>query len=260
MSTELRVILITGASSGIGYESALAFARLGYKVGATARHADRLEQLAVAAKDLPGEILTLTADVTDAVQMQQAVEATFARWGRLDILIANAGLAQRGAIVESAWADLDIVLRTNIDGVLHSIRAAVPAMRKSGSGHIILISSIVGVATTPYATIYAASKAALNAIARGLRVELAVDHIWVTNVLVGQTHTELAQVRRGQPGRVASKLPTMTAEYVAQRLVQTVNRQRRTLTLRWLDRLTCFIGAYFPGVMDRIMTRIYQSR
>src|SRR5262249_46835427 len=190
---------------------ALAIAQHGERVAATARRADRLEQLAAAAKSLPGEVRTYTADVTRAEDTQRVVDDLMGHWGRLDVFIANAGLGQRGGIVESAWEDLEIVLRTNIDGVLHSVRAAVPAIRKSGGGHIITISSVAGIAITPYATVYAASKAALNAIARGLRTELKSDGIWVTNVIVGQTHTEFAEKRRGIPGRVAQKLPTLDA-------------------------------------------------
>jgi short-subunit dehydrogenase len=253
-----RVILITGASSGIGYETALAFAQRGDKVTATARRADRLEQLAAAAKGLPGEVRTYNADVTRAADMQHVVDDLMAQWGRLDVLVANAGLGQRDGIVESAWEDLEAVLRTNIDGVLHSVRAAVPAMRQSGGGHIVTVSSVAGIAITPYATVYAASKAALNAIARGLRTELKNDHIRVTNIIVGQTHTEFAEKRRGMPGRVAQKLPTMDAATVASRIVYESSHNHRSVTLRPLDQLTVFAGTFLPQIMDRILERIYK--
>jgi short-subunit dehydrogenase len=257
--TNTRVVLVTGASAGIGYETALAFARHGDKVGATARRADRLKQLVSAATGLPGEIQPYMADVRSADDMQRVVADMVERWGRLDVLVANAGLGQRGSIVDSAWDDLEVVLRTNIDGVLHSVRAAVPAMRRSGGGHIVTISSVVSLAPGPYSAVYAASKAALNTLARTLRVELAPDHIWVTNILVGQTHSEFAQARRGRPGRVAGKLPTMSAEFVARRIVGESGRRHRTVTLRWLDRLINLSGLYLPWLMDRIMERVYRT-
>jgi len=262
MPANPRVILITGASAGVGYATALEYARRGDKVGATARRVERLEQLVAEAKakGYPGEIQPYAADVCNPADMQRVVDDMVARWGRLDVLIANAGLGQRGSIAESNWDDLDVVLRTNIDGVLHSVRAAVPAMRQSGGGHIITISSVVSLAPGPYTTIYSASKAALNTIARGLRVELAPDHIWVTNILLGQTHTEFAQVRRGKPGRVAGKLPTMTAEFVARRIVEESSRRHRTVTLRLIDRLIIFAGLYAPWIMDRVLGRVYHSR
>ncbi len=255
-----RVILITGASSGVGYETALAFARRGDRVAATARRADKLVQLVEQAKDLPGAIQPYTADVRSAEDMQRVVDDIMARWRRLDVLIANAGLGQRGSITDSAWDDLEVVLRTNVDGVLHSIRAAVPAMRKSGGGQIITISSVVSLAPGAYSAVYSASKAAVNVIARTLRVELTPDNIWVTNVLLGQTHTEFAQSRRGRPGRVGTRIPTMSAEFVAQRIVRETTRRRRTVVLRWFDRLINIAGMYFPWIMDRVVERFYRTR
>jgi short-subunit dehydrogenase len=260
MSIEPRVVLVTGASAGIGRETALAFARQGCHVGATARRQDRLEALVQQASTLPGAIVPYAVDVCDPAGMERAVEDMLFRWGRLDVLIANAGIGQRGAIADSNWADLEVVLRTNIDGVLHSVRAAVPAMRRTKSGHIVTVSSVVGVSITPYATVYAASKAALNAIARGLRVELAPDNIWVTNVLVGQTYSEFAAARRGVPGTLNARMPTMHTEYVARRITRAVTRRRRTLTLRWFDRALIAAGLYAPWLMDRLTARFYKVR
>ena len=260
MTGEPRVALVTGASAGIGRATALAFARRGDKVGAVARRADRLEALINEAKHLPGEIVPYAADVCDPLALNRVVEDMVGRWNRFDILIANAGIGQRGSIADSNWDDLDTVLRTNIDGVLHSIRAAVPALRGSGGGQIITISSIVGISITPNATVYAATKAALNAIARGLRVELAKDKIWVTNILVGQTKTEFAEARRGVPGKVFSRLPTMSADYVARCIIRETTRHRRTVTLRWLDRLALAGGMFVPWLVDRIAGRIYRTR
>lgn len=258
----MRVVLVTGASAGIGYATALEFARQGHKVGATARRLDRLEQLAAEAKahNLPGEIQPYQADVCSPADMQRVVEDMLARWGRLDVLIANAGLGQRGAIVDSDWADLEAVLRTNIDGVLHSIRAAVPAMRKSGGGNIVTISSVLSPAPGPYCGIYSASKGAVDIIARTLRAELRPDNIWVTNFILGQTHSDFAKSRRGKAGRVASKLPTMETDFVARRIAVESGRRRRTVTLRWIDRAIAFAGTFLPWIMDRVLARVYRTK
>ncbi len=189
--------------------------------------------------------------------MQRAVALTLAEFNRLDVLIANAGLGHRGALVESDWADIETVLRTNIDGVIHSIRAAVPALRASGGGHIIFISSILGPVPAPYASIYSASKAATDALARSLRGELKADHIYVSVLHVGQTHTEFSEKRRGQPGRVASKWPTMTPEKVAGGIARALERRPRTTALRPIDSLFIWAGKRFPALMDRLLSRIY---
>ncbi|MBX3063087.1 MAG: SDR family NAD(P)-dependent oxidoreductase [Anaerolineae bacterium] len=259
-SSQARVILITGASSGLGREMALQFARRGERVIAAARRMDRLEALVTEANGFSGEIVPVEVDVLDPASVASAVDLAMMRWGRIDVVIPNAGLGQRGSIADSAWEDLEIVLRTNIEGALHTIRAAVPAMRQSKGGHIVLISSVLSLATGPYCAIYSASKTAINAIARGLRAELRDDNIWVTNVILGQTHTEFAQSRRGQAGKVAGKLPTMTAEFAAARIVQATRQRRRSIVLRPVDHLIDWMGMFVPWFSDRLLARVYRPK
>jgi short-subunit dehydrogenase len=256
-----QVVLITGASSGIGYAAALAFARQGWHVIGTARRADRLSALQAAVDALPtphGDILTVTADVTDAAQMQETVRQGVERFGRLDALIANAGLGQRGALADATWDDIEIVLRTNIDGVLHSIRAAVPAMRQSGGGHIVIISSVAGEVAMPFAATYGASKAFVSSIARSLRLELEDDHIGVTDMLVGRTVTEFNEKRRGEGKRTGGRLPTMTADQVAEAIVRAVERKQKTVVLRPFDRLILLGNTLAPWLVGRLAKRQYK--
>jgi short-subunit dehydrogenase len=256
-----KVALITGASSGIGYATALAFAREGTHIAATARRADRLADLEKAIDVLPdghGEILAITADVTDAAAMQNAVQQTMERFGRLDILVANAGIGHRGAVVEAEWQDLETLLRTNIDGVLHSIRAAVPAMRQSGGGHIVTISSVVYNLVAPYAATYSASKAFVTSLAQSLRLELESDDIWVTDILVGRTHTEFNEKRLGAGKRTGENLPTMTADRVAAAIVKATKGRNKTVVLRFFDRLVIWGNILVPGLIGRIAKRQYR--
>lgn len=252
-----KVVLVTGATSGIGEATALLLLALGHRVAALGRREERLANLREAAKGLAGELLTLVADVNDAEGMQKAAVETLTHFGRLDVLVANAGLGQRGLLVEAAWEDLEAVLRTNIDGVLHSIRACVPPMRASGGGHIITISSVLGALPAPGSAIYSASKATVDSLAQSLRMELKADKIWVTNMLVGQTDTEFSKNRRGVAGKVASRFPTMTPEKVAAQIIWAMERQRRSVILRWIDRVMVVGGRFFPWVMDRILFKIY---
>jgi short-subunit dehydrogenase len=256
-----KVVLITGASSGIGYAAALAFAQGGWNVVATARRTNRLAELEQAVSDLPtphGSILTLAADVQSAMDMQQAVRQGMAYFGRLDALVANAGLGQRGALAEAAWNDLDIVLRTNIDGVLHSIRAAVPAIRQSNGGQIVLISSVAGQVAMPYAATYGATKAFVSSLARSLRLELENDHIGVTDMLVGRTATEFNEKRRGEGKRTGGGLPTMTAEQVGMAILRAVERRQKTVVLRPFDRLILWGNILVPGLIARLAKRQYK--
>lgn len=254
-----QTFLITGGSSGIGRAAALLFASLGHNVAVTARRIDRLHELQAEAEqaELPGPILPLEADVTDATAMQRAAALTLAEFNRLDVVIPNAGLGHRGAVVDSDWADVETLLRTNIDGVLHTVRAAVPGMRASGGGHIVLISSILGPVPAPYSGIYSLSKAAVDALGRSLRGELKADKIHVTVLWVGQTHTEFAEKRLGRPGMVATRWPTMTPEQVAGGIARALERRPRTMAIRPIDSAFVWVGRWFPPLMDRLLARIY---
>lgn len=254
-----RTILITGGSAGIGRAAALLFAALGDNVAVVARRGDRLEAVVAEAHEgeLPGRIMPIVADVTDPAALQRTVALALAEFNRLDVLVAGAGVGHRGPLVEAAWSDLEMVLHTNLDGVIHSVRAAVPALRASGGGQIVLLSSILGPVPAPYAAAYSASKAAVEALARSLRGELRADGIHVTVLRIGQTDTEFAARRLGRPGRVATRWPAMTPEQVAGGIARALERHPRTLTLRWIDSLFIWLGQRFPALMDRVLRRIY---
>lgn len=257
-----QVVLITGASSGIGYATALAFARGGAQVAVTARRADKLAQLVgeIAALPVPhGDCLPITADAADAVAMQSAVAQTVERFGRLDVLVANAGVGQRGALSDAAWDDLETVLRTNIDGVLHSVRAALPAL-KHARGHIVLVSSLAGITATPYASVYGASKAFVSSLARSLQLELEADGVTVSELIIGPVATEFSQKRRGVQGHGsgAAKIPSMTPDQVALAIVRATERRSKTAFVRFYDRLILLANSFAPGFIGRQALKRYK--
>lgn len=260
MLHEKKSVLITGGTSGIGRATAKLMVSLGYDVAVTGRRAERLAELADECENLPGQLLTFEADVQDADAMRRAAAETLAQFNRLDVLVANAGVGHRGKFIDSDWDDIETVLRTNIDGVLHSIRACVPPMRASKGGRIITISSVLGPVPAPGAAAYSASKAAMDSFAQALRVELAPDNIFVTNIIVGQTHTEFAKKRLGHSGKVASKFPTMMPEKVAGQIVRALEHKKRTIILRWIDRVFVLAGKFMPRIMDRVLARVYLRR
>ncbi len=257
-----KVILITGASSGIGRAAALAFARHGDDVIALARRVDRLSELQAEVDALPqphGALLALEGDVRDAAALEAAVAAGVARFGRLDVLVANAGLGHRGAVAEAAWDDIETLLRTNIDGVLHSIRAAVPALRASGGGQIIVISSVAANMVAPYMALYSASKTFVSSLAASLRLELEADNIAVTDMRVGRTATEFSEKRLGAAGRSGGVGPSsMPVERVAQALVDATERRQAVVVLRLVDRLILLGSRFFPGIVAWFVKRQYK--
>lgn len=255
-----RVVFITGASSGIGRAAAIAFARAGYDVCGMARRAERLESLRDEIAALPsphGEFLAAVGDVRDSAEVEAAVERTLERFGRLDALVANAGIGQHGAVVEADWEHIETVLRTNIDGLLHSLRACVPAMRTNDGGHILIVSSVVAGVHTPYTATYSASKAFVSSLAGSLRLELEDDNIAVTDLLIGRTLTEFNQQRLGSSAEVRGGLPTMSAEEAAAAIVRAAERKPRRVILRFFDRLVLAGGVIAPGIMARLAKRQY---
>jgi len=254
-----KVVFITGASSGIGRATALAFARAGAHVCGMARRIERLEDLAREIADLPaphGDFLAAGGDVRQAERVEAAVAMTLERFGRLDVLVANAGIGQHGALVDANWQHLETVLRTNIDGVIHSVRACVPALR-SASGQILIVSSVVSGIHSPYTAAYAASKAFASNLAGSLRLELAEDGIQVCDVLVGRTSTEFNQNRLGSSQANRGGLPSESAEAVAKAIVRAAQHRKRRVILRLFDRLILAGGVLVPGIMARLAKRQY---
>ena len=176
-----QVILITGCSTGIGRDLAQRLAQSGYTVVATARHVESMNDLPVALK--------LPLDVSQMDSVKGAVEHTLRQFGRIDVLVNNAGYALRGALEEVPDKKVQQMFDVNVFGVLRMIRAVVPQMRKQQSGRIINISSIAGKLSTPVNGTYSATKFALEALSDALRQELAPFEIQVIVVEPGAIKT-----------------------------------------------------------------------
>lgn len=177
-----QVVLITGCSTGIGRDLAQRLARSGYTVVATARKAETLDDLKTALK--------LPLDVAQQASINQAVELTIQHFGRIDVLINNAGYAVRGAVEEIPVEQVRQMFEVNVFGVMRMIQAVVPHMRRQKAGRIINISSIVGKLVTPANGTYSASKFALEALSDALRLELAPFGIQVVLVEPGSIKTQ----------------------------------------------------------------------
>jgi short-subunit dehydrogenase len=252
-----RVALITGASSGVGSAIAVALTRRGVHVVAVARRADRLEAVAAQCAAFSGEFASFTGDVARADDLRAAAALAVERFGRLDFLVANAGVGHRGALVDADAADLETLMRTNMDGVLHAVRAAVPVM--TAGGRVLIVSSIVAGMITPYAALYAASKAFVSSLAAALDYELAPRGIRVTDLRLGRVQTEFNEKRLGEGSRRASRVPEMTPEFVGERCADLLlGRFRQRAALRWFDRLVMLGGLLIPHVIARLATRQYR--
>ncbi|WBQ01914.1 SDR family NAD(P)-dependent oxidoreductase [Kribbella sp. CA-293567] len=185
---EGRVVLVTGASSGIGRATALALSGAGARVAAGARRVDRLKLLAEAA---PGEVLPLDLDVADQQSVQAAVAATVARFGRLDTLVNNAGLMLNGAILGADTTQWTRMVETNLLGSMYAVHAALPHLIEA-KGAVVQISSTSGRTSSAMSGAYSATKFGVNAFAEALRQEVTTLGVRVVLIEPGFVSTELA--------------------------------------------------------------------
>jgi NADP-dependent 3-hydroxy acid dehydrogenase YdfG len=185
-----KVVLITGASSGIGASIARELSAAGAKVVLGARRTDRLEQLADELRAQGGEVLTCSLDVTNRADVAAFAEAAREKFGRVDVIVNNAGLMPLSPMASLKVDEWDRMVDVNIKGVLYGIAAVLPEMTSRGSGHIINIASIGALQVVPTAAVYCATKYAVRAISDGLRQER--NDIRVTCIHPGVVESELA--------------------------------------------------------------------
>ena len=186
-----KVVLITGASSGIGEGCARLLAEKGARVVLGARRVERLEHLVEEIRAAGGQAIARRLDVTDAADVQAFVDAAMAEYGRIDVLLNNAGVMPLSMIEALKLDEWNRMIDVNIRGVLHGIAAALPVMQAQRSGQIINVASIGAYRVSPTAAVYCATKYAVRAISDGLRQEVGGD-IRVTLVSPGVVESELA--------------------------------------------------------------------
>ncbi len=219
-----KMVLITGASAGIGLATAHRFAVAGAKLALVARSADALTHLAEELQRQGGDAVALPADVSDPKQVQQVIEETVRHFGRLDVVINNAGQAAAGTIADLDPDDFRKILDLNVFGPLAAMQAVITIMREQGGGLIINVSSMVSKMHIPGLAAYAATKAALNMLSDTARVELASEHIRVITVYPRVTATDfgknsLGNQRVRQQQRQGSPIPADTPELVAEKIL-----------------------------------------
>ncbi len=184
-----KVVVITGASSGLGEAAARRLAAEGAKLVLGARRLERLQALADALS--PAAVSVVQTDVTDAAQVQRLVDHAVEAHGALDVIVNNAGLMPHSPLERGKIADWDRMIDVNIKGVLYGIAAALPHMKARGSGHIINVSSVAGHKVRPGSAVYAATKAAVRMISEGLRQEVKPYNIRTTVISPGAVESEL---------------------------------------------------------------------
>jgi short-subunit dehydrogenase len=261
-----RVIVITGASSGIGAATAVACAAEGMHVVLNARREDRLRQVAAACQQAGGKADIFVADVCDRDLMFAMIEQTVSRLGRLDAVFANAGYGLSAPVDRTTLHQARAIFETNFFGTLHVFHAATAAMRKLGGGHILICSSAASEIAPPLHGLYSATKAAQDSIGCAMRAELAGENIHVTTVHPVGTHTEFWQAmdRASDPtyhrGNNTPKAMRQSADKVAVRIVKAL---RRPCPEVWPNRPARFglaVMTACPRLSAYVMRRMMKAR
>jgi short-subunit dehydrogenase len=246
-----RVVLVTGASSGIGQATAEAFARAGASVVLTGRNTDRLKEVAAALGSTEGKLFTQHLDVTNREQVFAVIEKAAKDLGRLDILINNAGIGHCLRFEELKWEDIQQIVDTNVMGIVHALQAVTPLMRQRGSGQIVNVASTAGLKGIPLMSIYSATKFAVRGLSESLRMELKKDGIEVIIVSPGTTDTKFFDraVTNGK-GWTLKRPWTRGPETVAKQILRACAYHKRELILTPEGKMMVLLNKFAPGFVD----------
>ena len=193
---EKKIVMVTGATSGIGEACARKFARGGYNVIITGRRKEKLDTLRRELENMGAEVLAMEFDVRERASARKAVDFLKGKWANINVLINNAGLALGlDKEYEGSFEDWDTMIDTNIKGLLNMTRFVVPGMVERNEGHIINIGSVAGDAAYANGNVYCATKAAVKALSDGLRIDVAESNVRVTNLKPGLVQTNFSNVR-----------------------------------------------------------------
>ena len=254
-----KVALITGASAGIGAALARELARQGADLVLTARREHRLRDLAREIETTGRRALVVSCDVTRDGDLERAVDAAVERYGRLDVAIANAGFGVVGRVEDLTLDDFRRQLETNIFGVLRTLYAALPELRKTG-GQFVVLGSVAGHVPTPTTSAYSMSKFAVRGLAESIHDELASAGVSVTLVSPGFVDSDIRRV--DNHGQVNEQAPDpvpawlrMPTERAARIIVRAVRRRRREVVVTGHGKLLVYVYRHAPWLLRFVIAR-----
>jgi short-subunit dehydrogenase len=247
LDLEGRNVVITGASSGIGWHLARILARKGANLAISARRVGRLEDLRAAVVESGGRPpLVVPCDVSRSDQVEELHRKVAAEWDRgADVLVINAGRGAYGSFEHVPTADLEAVVATNLLGAIFCAKAFLPDMVGCGGGSIVFVSSVLGELPAPDHAVYGATKFALTGLAESLRYELAGSGVGVTLVEPGLVLSEFAEVS-GTPLQRFERLPAKSPEETAELIVHAMEREQSYVVTDRLAKLGIDLRRHFP--------------
>jgi NAD(P)-dependent dehydrogenase (short-subunit alcohol dehydrogenase family) len=245
-----RVVIITGASSGIGAATVRLLARHGAKVVLAARRAAEIEALAADINRSGGQALAVPTDVSAPAEIDRMVEQTLERFGRVDVLINNAGIGAKRAIADSDDETMERVIDVNLLAPARCTRAVLPAMRRQGGGTIVNIGSVAGEVAT--SGVYSATKFGLRGLSDSLRRELRHDNIAVVLIVPGLIRT---------PMTGGMDLPMPGPEVVARAVARAITHRPRRIIVPWAYGPMIYLAKFLPWLADiMIGSRLFQRQ
>lgn len=254
------VILITGASAGIGAATARLFAQKGYRVVLAARRMERLQALAQDIRAQGGEALPVAADMSRLEDVQALARAALEQYGQVDVLFNNAGFGRLDWLENlDPLKDVQEQIQVNLTGLIWLAQALLPHMIARRSGHIINMASVAGLVATPTYTVYAATKFAVHGFSEALRREVGIHGIRVSGIYPGGVDTEFAEVAgiHRTTNIYTPRFMNLSAEQVAQAVWRLARRPRRMLVIPWTLRVAGWANAIMPGVLDWAIEKLF---
>jgi short-subunit dehydrogenase len=238
-----QVAVITGASSGMGWELAKVLAAQGCKVGLVARREDKLAELAGQIRNAGGTAAFSAMDVGDRQEVVPAIRGLAAELGPVDLLIANAGVGIPTILEPFNVGATEKMMRVNLLGVVYAIEAVLPQMLQRGCGHLAAVSSLAAYKALPGESGYCASKAAVNFYMEGLRIHLRNRNIAVTTICPGFVKTPMTAVNKFH-------MPwLLEADEAARRIVRALQRKRKVYNFPWQTTLLMKLACWLPDWM-----------
>ena len=256
-----QVIWITGASSGIGEALALEFAKEKAKIVLSARRAEVLEKVAQKCKNLGGECLVLPMDVTDFDSLDKNVKVVLQEFGKIDVVINNAGISQRGLTVETSMEVDRRIMEINFFGNIALTKAVLPIMLEQGNGQIVPISSLVGLFGFPQRSSYSASKHALHGFYETMQVEHYNDNLKINIICPGRIKTDISVNSLTKDGTKHGKMDPgqekgITAEKCAQIIIRAMKRNKRITIIGGEGKMMVFLKKFIPPLFYKIASSI----
>lgn len=252
-----KVVLITGASSGIGKSCADYFALQGSKVVLAARNIDQLNVVAKNLKNKGCDVLALKSDVTQEQDCEQLISETIEKYGQLDVLVNNAGISMRATLEDASIEVVRKVMDVNFYGMVYCTKYALPHLLKS-KGSVVGVSSIAGFKGLPARSGYSASKFAMNGFLESLRIENLKKGLHVLIACPGFTSSNIRNTALSSNGKAQSESPRdeknmMTAEEVSERIYNATLKRQNSLVLTVNGKLTVFLNKLFPKLVDTLI-------